>query len=147
MLCSTTMIVVPRPLADERHCLEYLFHDIGGQPQGRLIQEQQLGAGHQAPPERQHLLLSAGHLAREVAPLLVQNGEEFHDRVHAAPHLGPVPEVRAPHLEVLLDGEVREQPSALGDERDAVLHDLVRGGRQAVPRASTPARRPRAPAP
>ena len=130
MLCSTTMIVVPSRSLMSATVRNTSFTMFGASPRVGSSSSSSSGLAIRPLSERQHLLLAAGHPAREVAPLLVQNGEELHDRVHAAAHLGPVPEVRASHLEVLLDGEVREQPSALGNERDAVLDDLVRGGRQ-----------------
>ena len=108
--------------------LEHLSHHDGRQAQCGLVQQQHPRRRHEPAAQGQHLLLPSGHLAGQVAPLLVQDGEELHHRVHPPPLLRRVSQVKAAHLQVLLHGEVGEHPAPLGDEGDALLHDLV-GGR------------------
>ena len=120
------------PLADVRDFLKHLFDHDGREAQRGFVEQQHLRAGHEAAAQGQHLLLPAGHLAGQVAALLLQDGEEFHDRVQAAFLFHPVVEVQATHFQVLLDGEVGEDPPALGHEGDSLLHHLMGGRHQRV---------------
>ena len=49
---------------DFLHQQEYLFDQHGRQTQGRLVQHQEAGTGHQASADRAHLLLAAGQSDR-----------------------------------------------------------------------------------
>src|SRR6266545_3118421 len=108
-------------LADDA---EELAHDHRGKTQGGLVEEEQPGAGHERPGERQHLLLAAGERPcllvtpvfkpREVtADALVAGGEAV------SPQVGPKPQV-------VVDGELAEDPVSLGNVRDAEPGDALR---------------------
>ena len=56
--------------------VEYLLHQQRRQTHGRLVQHQQLGMAHQRPAHSQHLLLAAGHGARQLFAALLQAGEQ-----------------------------------------------------------------------
>ena len=49
------------------------------QPFGCLVENEQLGIGHQGAPDRQHLLLAAGQLVAHVAPPLGELGKKVVD--------------------------------------------------------------------
>ena len=121
-----------QPLADLGNLLKDFLDYYRRQAKGGLIQQQQLRSGHQPATQGQHLLLPAGHRARHVLALFIQNGEQFHHRIQPLRLLRPIVEIDAAHFKVLGDGQVREHAPSLGHERDAFLHDLVGRRRQPV---------------
>ena len=132
MLCSTTMMVVPR-----RSLISATFENtsrtmMGARAEGGLVEQEQFGGCHEATAEGEHLLLSSGHLAGVVAALFVEDGEQFHDGVEAASLFRAVVEVDAAHLEVFGDGQVGEDAAALGYKGDAFLDDFVGLGGQGL---------------
>src|SRR5262245_45542435 len=76
----------------EAACLELAddladaLHDHRRQALGRLVEQQEAGAGAQDTADRQHLLLAARQLGALAAPALLQVGEELVDllQTHAA---------------------------------------------------------------
>src|SRR5438093_1645968 len=56
--------------ADALHQLEHLFDEERREPGGRLVEQQQLGLGHQGATDRAHLLLATRHAAGELAAAL-----------------------------------------------------------------------------
>ena len=59
--CSTTTTVVPAAVGVAHHVDKVVDHGRG-QAEGELVDEEQLGAGHQAHGQREHLLLAAGQV-------------------------------------------------------------------------------------
>ena len=55
--------------------LEHLIHQFRHETQGRFIKHEKLWAGHQAPSDGQHLLLSAGKGPAELKASLFQPGK------------------------------------------------------------------------
>src|SRR4051812_45999708 len=95
------------------------------EPERRLVEEQELRLRHDRAPDREHLLLAAGHRPALLALALLQAREQ---RVHAVQVLADalrVPARERAHLEVLEDRHAREDPPALGRLRDADLGDGV----------------------
>ena len=115
-------------LADD---LADALHDHRRQPLGRLVEQQQVGAGAQDAADRQHLLLAARQLGALAAPPLLQVGKELVD-------LGQAHAARLDHRrqqQVLLDIEAREDAALLRAVGEPQPRDLVgRHGR--------PSRRP-----
>src|SRR5262249_28727061 len=58
-----------------------LAADDGGEAFGRLVQDQQLGVGHQGACDCQHLLLPARELAAHLRSALANPGKQLEDRV------------------------------------------------------------------
>ena len=110
-------------LADD---LEDRLHDLRRQAQRRLVQQQQPRPGQQRPRNRQHLLLAAGERRGALTQPFAQPREQRQGPLAVLGDAGPVGAGIRPDLQVLLNGEVREQPAALGGLRDAQTHDLVR---------------------
>ena len=106
---------------------DFADHDRG-EPECGFVEQEQVGRAHQTSADGEHLLLTTGHLAGHVAALLVQDGEELDHRLQPPPFLRLVGEVEAAHLEVLLDREMGEHATSLGDEANALFDDLVRLG-------------------
>jgi len=53
--------------AEPGHQVEHLLDDDGREAGRRLVEEEQLRVGHEGAADRAHLLLAAGHGARELA--------------------------------------------------------------------------------
>ena len=60
---------------------EQLFDQERGEAERRLVEDQEPGLGHQAAPDREHLLLAAGQRAGALA---LPFGEPREDREHPA---------------------------------------------------------------
>ena len=78
--CSTSRIVKPCGLEPPDRRAD-LLDDDRGQPLGRLVQQQQAGAGAQDAADGQHLLLAAGELGALAPPPLPQVREQLEDRL------------------------------------------------------------------
>src|SRR5437016_1157799 len=95
------------------------------QPLGRLVQQEELGVAHEGAPDRQHLLLPARERARALALALAEPREEH---VHSLERPVGVVSARgalAPHQQVLLHRNGREDPSLLGDVAETEPRDPV----------------------
>ena len=66
-------------LRDER---EDLLHQDRREAQGRLVQQQQPGSGHERPPDGQHLLLAAGQRATLLVQALAEPREQHEGLLH-----------------------------------------------------------------
>ena len=109
--------------------VEDFVGDQRRQPQGRLIQEQKPGLGHQGPAHGHHLLLPAGEGVGPLAGPLPEFGEPGIDRGQAPGQLRPAyPQGQGPQLQVLLDRQVPEHLPALGAQGHAFGRH-GRGGR------------------
>jgi hypothetical protein len=99
-------------------------HDRG-QAEGQLVDEQVARLADQGLGQHDHLLLAAGQGAGQGGQALGQLREQFQDLLAAGLGLLAGQGV-AGHPQVVLDGQVREQAAALGDDRDAGLADALR---------------------
>ncbi len=116
---------LPVDLGDD---LADLPDDPRRQTEGRLVEQQQLRAGHQRPADGQHLLLAAG---QQDAALGVPLGEHREHLVHPGLRLGlglPVPAAHATGPQVLLHRQPAEDAPALGH-----LHHAHPDGLRRVP--------------
>src|SRR6267378_1127742 len=121
--------------------LEDLLDDARPEPLRRLVEQEQVGLGHEAATEREHLLLAAGERAGELGAARSQERKELE---HGLQRLGPVRARGAPvraQLEILHDAERGEDAPALGDVSDAERRALARRRPRSRPRY---ARRPSA---
>src|SRR2546427_705954 len=112
-------------LVDRPDDPEELLDQKGCQPEGRLVEQQELRPAHQRPAHREHRLLATRHRGRLLPPAL---GEPREEPVHVLATRGDVgrrPLDEGAHPEVLLDGHLREDAAPLGHDPDAELHDLV----------------------
>jgi hypothetical protein len=98
-------------------------HDRG-QAEGQLVDEQVARLADQGLGQHDHLLLAAGQGAGQGSQALGQLREQFQDLLAAGLGLLAGQGV-AGHPQVVLDGQVREQAAALGDDRDAGLADAL----------------------
>jgi hypothetical protein len=112
------LVELPEQLGDP-------LHEHGRQAHRRLVEHEELRAGHERPGDGQHLLLAAGQGAGQLPPPL---GEQREVRVHAVelPAVDVAEDVGA-HLHVLVDRHHREHPAALRAVGDPALDDRVRG--------------------
>ena len=90
------------------------------QPQRRLVEQHQLGPGHQRPPDRQHLLLAARQEACLRALALAQDREVGIDDVEVALDVGAVAAGVGAHHQVALDRHEREDLAPLRHMGDAL---------------------------
>src|SRR5690606_7082697 len=98
--------------------------DERSQTFGGLVKNQDIGVGHQGPPDRQHLLLAAGKLLAPVPKTFGKPRKSF-----KYPFVGPVVaaiESRASgHQQVLANIEVRENATPFGHVSDPLPGDLM----------------------
>ena len=74
--CSTTTSDMPRFDQLGQGLVDLVDHERG-QAQGRLVDQDQLGAGEVGPGQGQHLLLAAGQAAGGLAQPAAEDGEQF----------------------------------------------------------------------
>ena len=94
----------------------------------RLVEEQELGLGHQRAADREHLLLTAGHRARLLLLAFLQAREQVEDAVHVLGDAGLVLAQVGPEVEVLTHGHALEALAALRRLRDPERDDLLGRG-------------------
>ena len=101
-----------------------LLGDLRREALGRLVEDEEIGVGHQRAADGEHLLLAARELKAAVAEPLREARKR---RQHAL--LRPVaPSVRSGargHDQVFVHGEVREDAATLGHVGDAVACDEI----------------------
>ena len=103
--------------------LEDLFHVLGRQAGGRLVEKEKFGVQHQRTPHRHHLALAAREVAGEVAALGLEVGEEPVDAVVGGGEVAAAQE--GAHLEVLVHRHLAEHVVHLRHVADAAVHDAV----------------------
>src|SRR3954447_5190256 len=91
----------------------------------RLVEEQQLGVGHQRAPDGEHLLLAARHRARLLLLALLETREQLEDTVHVVVHARVAAQVGA-EVEVLAHGHALEAVPSLRRLRDPEPDDVLR---------------------
>src|SRR3546814_5992024 len=99
-----------------------LLDDERGQSERWLVEEQDLRLGHQRPPDGHHLLLAAREVAGGVAAAALQHREEVHHAVVGLVDPLLVPPGEGAGAEVLVDGELGEDPPALHHLGQAGAH-------------------------
>src|SRR2546425_863237 len=114
--------------------LEQALDDLGREAQRGLVHDQQPRLGDEGARDGEHLLLAAGQRAGELAPPLAQERKQREHLVDARREARTVAPRERAHLEILVDGERREELSALGHPGHAELVDAVR--RRAVDRSA-----------
>src|SRR6266478_10120500 len=92
----------------------------GGEAQGRLVEQDDLGARHDGAPEGQHLLLAARHAPRALVLALGEDGKERVDALQALAVVGARRRQEGAHLEIVRDGEAGEEAAPFGHVRDSV---------------------------
>ena len=113
-------------VANLRQRVEDDVHDRRGEPERRLVQEQDGRACHERACDRELLLLSTREHAGLPRPELRHDRKQLLDP--PAVLLDAVAAVAAdePEAQVLLDRQLREDPAAFRDERDARPRDRLR---------------------
>ncbi len=103
-----------------------LLDDLRREAERRLVEQQELGRGHQRAADGEHLLLAAGEVAGRRPAALGEHREEVEHAVRALLHLGLRAAREGARPEVLVDRELGEDAPALHDLGDAAPDD---GGR------------------
>ena len=103
-----------------------LLHEHRGEPERRLVEEEEPRAGHQRPPDGEHLLFAPAHGAGRLAPALAKPRKALEHPLDVRRDLPPPPPKERPHEEVVHDREVREDAPPLRHHGDPEGHDLVR---------------------
>ena len=105
-------------LADDRRC----------QAEGQLVDEEDLGIWDQGLADRQHLLLAAGEVPRQLVDAIGQAGEEGQHPLLGVAHGRVVLALEpAGQTQVVADGEGGEHAPAARHHHDATRRDLVGG--------------------
>ncbi len=100
------------------------LHHQRRQAHRRLVEHEQLGAAHHRPAHGEHLLLATGEGAGRLGAALLEDREQRERRVEVVVD-ALVLAGEGPEPQVLLDGEPREDPPALGGVGEPELHDVV----------------------
>src|SRR6266568_796250 len=115
------------PLAvDPDDDIENLLHELGRQPQRRLVQQHHLRPRHERPADRQHLLLAAREAAGALAGPGAEHREVVVDRLQVPGNVAGVAPREGAHAEVLMNREERKDLAPLGHVRQAEPRHLVR---------------------
>src|SRR6266542_1134196 len=93
--------------------LEDLLDDARAQALGGLVEQEQVGPGHEPAPQREHLLLAAGQRAGELSVTLPKNREQREHLVQRALAAGARRAAIRSELEILHHRQRREDATAL----------------------------------
>src|ERR1019366_3327963 len=104
---------------------ENLAHEARGKAESRLVEEKEARTGHEAPPDRAHLLLAARERAGFLGVAVPEQGEHREDVLECARRLGPCLLPPSPHLEVLENRHPRPELPGFGHEHEAVRSPRV----------------------
>ena len=104
--------------------VEDLLHQQRRKTHGRLVQHQHGSVAHERTPHGQHLLLAAGHGARQLLAALLQAGEQGEHLFLVGGDGGSGLGVGA-HIKVLVHRHVQEHMASLRHLCKAAFHDLV----------------------
>ena len=91
---------------------------------GGLIQNQQIGVGHERAANSEHLLLATRELPATVVDALAQTRESLHDAVER-PLAPPIDTGACRHLQVFAHRQALEDAAPFGHIGNALLGDLV----------------------
>ena len=103
---------------------EELLGDDRCQPERRLVEQDQPGARHHRPGDREHLLLATAHASGLLVVTLPQTREDLVPTGDVTRHVRVPPAVRA-DAQVVVDREIDDRAAALGDVTDTGVRDLV----------------------
>src|SRR6266478_2700518 len=117
----------PLLLVDRSHDAEDLAHHQGGQAERRLVEQEQAGARHERPRDRQHLLLAPRERARLLPAALGEDREIPVDLLVVLAEARLLPPRVGSEAEVLLDAQVHERAATLRGVGDAEAHDVLGG--------------------
>src|SRR5216683_3550758 len=107
--------------------LDQVVDDVGSQAERELVDHQELRPGHQAAPDRDHLLLAARQRARIARELVRKRGEMTEHPLQVVAHLAISAEICAQE-QVLLDRHRSKQTAALGHVGDALSDEVFGTG-------------------
>ena len=107
------------------------------EPERRLVEQEHVRRRDERAPDRELLLLPARERAGLAVAELRQHRKELVGARRAGSRLRSSAAGREPEAQVLLDGQLAEDPAALGDERDARPRDRL--GSPAAERAAVEA--------
>jgi hypothetical protein len=103
-----------------------LLDEERGQPEGRLVEDEELGVLHEGPPNRQHLLLATGQVAGGGGLPLLEPREHGHHPVVGFVDFATVAVDVSPGAQVVLDGHLGEDTAPLHHLADAPFHPTGR---------------------
>src|SRR6266567_913713 len=103
--------------------LENLPGDERGEPERRLVEQQEARPAHERARDRQHLLLAARERAAALVEPLAQPRKQDEDAVEIGVEIAALAEGCA-HLQVLQDAHAHEDAAALRRLRDLEARDL-----------------------
>ena len=106
--------------------LENRLHELWGEAERRLVQEQEARAGEERAADGEHLLLAARERPGTLIETLLQAREQREHAVAIAPDVLAVRAREGAQVEVFVDGEIGKDAAPLGDLRQAEAQDLVR---------------------
>lgn len=104
---------------------KHFVYNERGQTERRLVEEEKLGVRHKASRDGEHLLLAAGKSAGSLLLSLFETLE--HVICFLKPEASFFYRITT-HEKILFNREVRENPSALRNKRNAGPHSEVMGG-------------------
>src|SRR5258708_2399720 len=110
-------------LLEQADGLADLLDDDGREALGRLVEQEETGAGAQDAADSEHLLLAARELGALARKPLLEIGKQLEDAIELEPagaHLGR-------QQKVLLDVEAREDAAVLRAKRNAEPGNPVAG--------------------
>src|SRR6266545_5673375 len=109
-------------LPDAQEHVEDAADGDGAQSETRLVQQQDLGLRHEPARNDDHLLLAPGERARLAQPEPVEERERVVHLAQLRAARLAAAKAEATEQQVLLDGEVGEDVTPLGDVHDAPAH-------------------------
>ena len=112
-------------LLERGHGRHDLLHHQRRQAHRRLVEHEQLGAAHHRPAHGEHLLLATGEGAGRLGAALLEDREQRRNAASRSLLMLLVLAGERPEQQVLLDGEPREDPPALGGVGQPELDDVV----------------------
>ena len=106
---------------------KHVRDDEGRESERGFIHQQQPRFRHQGPADRHHLLLAAGHRARDLIAALLQYRQQGEHLLHRLAMDGPGLAPISAERQVVLHRHVGEETAALGNDGHAVVADLMAG--------------------
>ena len=104
---------------------EDVLHDEGGESEGRLVHQEELGPGHEGAGDGEHLLLTAREGAGVLGRAFPEHRKAREHRLHVLIDPGGVVPGECARSQVLLHRHVREHEPVLGHQGDALLDDVA----------------------
>ncbi len=95
------------------------------QGRGRLVDEQEPGAGDQGPGQREDPLLAAGEAPGHLPAPVAQERKALEHPLDGRAHRATGGEDVPPENKVVVHGHLGEKPPVLGDVAEASPHGLI----------------------